>query len=833
MAEENNNNNGTIIEPVNGSDVMSNYFLEYATYTISDRAIPRIEDGLKPVQRRVLYSMKELGLFSNKQTKKSAKVTGFCLGSYHPHGDISVYDAMVNLAQPWKKRYPLVFIQGNLGTVDGDPPAASRYTEAKLTKLGEYMMADINKDTVDMVPNYDESTVEPAVMPSLFPNLLCNGIMGTATGIATSMAPHYAGDVYAAVDYVLECALNKNPPDMDKIISIVKAPDFPTGGIIINANEMKNIYKTGRGRVQIRGRSVFDEKKHRIIITEIPYMVNKAKLVSDIGKVCLSDTATVEGVKDINDESSKDGIKIVIQLKKNADPNFVLNHLYKKTDLQSSFAINNTAIINKRPIENITLQQMLNAFIQHACQVIYRKARYDLNECAKRKHIVEGYVSAIDKIDELIENIKKSRTADEKLSNVVQLGFDEVQAKSIIAMSIGSISNMDEEKFVAEKTKLEERINFYTEIISDRMKLIEVCKDTLKSFAESDVFKKDARKTEISKIGTDSITERDLVDDEDVVIIMTKNEMIKSVRVSEYNTQKRNGKGVTVKTREDDEIKDVISASTKDNLLVFTQLGRCHVLPVYKVPITTKASIGKYIVNFIDLDTNAREKVIAVLVAHHDESDKNLVMVTENGNIKKMSLDVIIKRRVSTAVKVIEFRDNDSLVNAHIATDDEYIFAVTAKGIGCKFRLDEVNIVKSKNGMGVKLMKLRNGDRLVSSVILGSDTNDVCIITSMGYAKKIDANLLTSKGRGSKGQRVGTLAENDDIVDITLASNKTLFIVTVNGMIIRIPIDSINMYGGLAARGTKAIRLDDDDRVMSISIAPESNDGGEEGVNDD
>lgn len=825
MSEE-KNDIGTIIESVNGSDIMNNYFLGYATYTICDRAIPKIEDGLKPVQRRVLYSMHDLGLFSNKPTKKSAKVTGNCLASFHPHGDQSVYDAMINLAQDWRKRYPLVFVQGNFGNIDGDPPAAARYTEARLTKLGEYMMEDINKNTVDMVPNYDESTVEPSVLPSLFPNLICNGIVGTATGIATSMAPHYAKDVYKAIDYILECALKQEVPDIDKVISIIKAPDFPTGGIIINASDMRNTYKTGKGRVQIRGKYTYDDKNNRIIITEIPYMVNKAKLVSDIGKVCLSDTATVDGVKDVNDESNKDGIKIVIQLKKNANFNFILNHLYKKTELQSSFSINNTAIINKRPAENISLQQLLSAFIQHACEVIYRKTRYDLGEYTKRNHLIEGYITAIGKIDKLIESIKKSNTPEEKLSNVMDLGFDEIQAKAIIAMSIGSISNMDEEKFIAEKEKLERNIAINTEIITNKFKLLEECKKTLKDFAESSALKDDKRKTEISNIGVDSITERDLIDDEDVVIIMTKNEMIKSVKVSEYETQKRNGKGTAVKTKDDDQVKDVISASTKDNLLIFTQLGKCHILPVYKIPITNKSSVGKYLVNFIDLDSSAGEKVVSVLVARHDESDKNLVMVTKNGNIKKTTLDMIIRRRGSST-KVIEFRDNDTLVNAHIAKDNEYIFSATAKGMGCKIKLDSINVVKSKAGMGVRLIKLRDDDRLVSSVILNDDDNEVCIMTANGYAKKADTNLITPKGRGVKGQRIIGLTENDYVVDVTLVSNKTLFIVTTNGMIIRIPTDSINVYG-LSARGTKTIKLKDGDSVRSISMAPDSNEADDE-----
>lgn len=831
MTENGNiNSTGTVIEQVNATDILNNYFLGYATYTISDRAIPKIEDGLKPVQRRVLYTMyNDLGLLHNKPTKKSAKVTGTCLSSYHPHGDTSVYDAMINLSQDWKKRYPLVFVQGNNGSPDGDPAAAARYTEARLTALGEYMMKDIGKNTVDMVSNYDESTTEPVILPSLFMNILCNGIMGTATGISSSMAPHYAKDVYRALDYIIESMLTGVNPDIKHIISIIKAPDFPTGGTIVNPDDMESMYLTGRGRVVIRGKTEIDSGKNRILITEIPYMVNKAKLVSDIGKVCLSDAATIEGVKDINDESDKNGIKIVIQLKRGADANRILNNLYKKTDLQSSFSVNNTAIVNGKPMENITLQQMLTFFIRHVGSVIRRKAQYELDEYNKRYHLVEGYLLAISMIDNIIEGIKKAKSGEEKLNNVMELGFDEVQAKAIIAMSIGSISNMDETRFTTERDKLSENIAITTEIVTDNKVLLETCRKALKDFAESDILKDDKRRTIIGYDVDSNITDKDLIEEEDIIIITTLNGMIKAVKLSEYNTQKKNGKGVNLKTRDNDEIDRILTATTKDNLLVFTQLGKCHVLPTYKIPVVSKNAAAKYLVNYIDLVDG--EEVVSILVAKDNEHEKNLAMITKDGFIKKMDLDVITKRKVRSAAKIIEVRERDRLINVHLVSDTDKLFVVTKIGLGAIINIGEIRLVASKSGIGMTLMRLDENNEIAGSVVVcESNENDtICMVTAQAYSKRIKVDALIPKNRGCKGQKVIGLVKDDYVVGVAIADQKTLFIVSTEGMIIRIPTDSISV-NSLVARGMKSIKLDSG-AVKSISVAPDSEEE-EDGDND-
>lgn len=818
---------GTIIEETDASNIIDNYFLGYAEYTISDRAIPKIEDGLKPVQRRVLYTMNDLGLFSNRPTKKSAKVTGGCLASYHPHGDTSVYDAMINMAQNWKKRYPLVFVQGNCGTVDGDPPAAARYTEARLTKLGESMLKDINKDTVDMVPNYDDSTKEPVILPSLFINVLCNGIMGTATGIASSMAPHYAGDVYKAIDYIIESMLNKQTPDINQVIRIIKAPDFPTGGIIINPEDMGNIYKTGRGRVVIRSVCSINSKNNTIIVTEIPYMVNKAKLVSDIGRACLSDSATIDGVKDINDESNKDGIKIVIKLKKDANPNTVLNNLYKKTDLQSSFSVNNTAIVNNRPVENLTLSHILSSFIRHVGEVVKRKAQFELNEYMKRKHLVDGYLLAIDHIDKIIKGIRTASNQEEKLSNVMAHGVDEIQAKAIIAMSLGSISAMDKDKFIAENEKLKENIAINTEIVNNNITLLKTCRKVLSDFASSDVFKKDERRTKINYNTDATISDRELIEDEDIVITYSHNGMVKAVKVSEYNTQKRNGKGTILRTREDDFIEKILTVSSKDNLLLFTQFGRCYTLPVYKIPIVSRNSVGKYIVNYIDLDEG--DKIISVISVKEEQKESVLALITKLGNIKKIPIESTVTKHKST--KVIEFKDNDTLIGAYLLFDSKEMIVATKYGKGLRVNVADIRCIGSKNSPGIKLMKLTGKDEVIGAIPLTDESKSICLVTKTGLAKLTD-NALTVHGRGTGGQRIITLVDNDELAYIGMVNPvETLFIATSGEMIIRIPVSDISVVG-LTAKGVRAINMTEGSYVVSVSVAPEQEENTENDKSD-
>ena len=686
MAEDKTEQTGTVVTNLNIASAVTSKFLDYSEFVILDRAISRITDGLKPVQRRVLFTLLNLGLKHNAQYKKCARAVGDCMGHYHAAGDTSIYGALVNMAQSWRKRYPLIDINGNNGSIDGDPPAAMRYTECRLTKIGESMMNDINKNTVDFVLNYDESETEPSILPTLFPNVLCNGITGTAVGIATSMAPHYAGDVYKAIDYIIESMLNKQTPDINQVIRIIKAPDFPTGGIIINPEDMGNIYKTGRGRVVIRSVCSINSKNNTIIVTEIPYMVNKAKLVSDIGRACLSDSATIDGVRDINDESNKDGIKIVIKLKKDANPNTVLNNLYKKTDLQSSFSVNNTAIVNNRPVENLTLSHILSSFIRHVGEVVKRKAQFELNEYMKRKHLVDGYLLAIDHIDKIIKGIRTASNQEEKLSNVMAHGVDEIQAKAIIAMSLGSISAMDKDKFIAENEKLKENIAINTEIVNNNITLLKTCRKVLSDFASSDVFKKDERRTKINYNTDATISDRELIEDEDIVITYSHNGMVKAVKVSEYNTQKRNGKGTILRTREDDFIEKILTVSSKDNLLLFTQFGRCYTLPVYKIPIVSRNSVGKYIVNYIDLDEG--DKIISVISVKEEQKESVLALITKLGNIKKIPIESTVTKHKST--KVIEFKDNDTLIGAYLLFDSKEMIVATKYGKGLRVNVADI-----------------------------------------------------------------------------------------------------------------------------------------------
>ena len=827
MAEDKTEQTGTVVTNLNIASAVTSKFLDYSEFVILDRAISRITDGLKPVQRRVLFTLLNLGLKHNAQYKKCARAVGDCMGHYHAAGDTSIYGALINMAQPWRKRYPLIDINGNNGSVDGDPPAAMRYTECRLTKIGESMMNDINKNTVDFVLNYDESETEPSILPTLFPNVLCNGITGTAVGIATSMAPHYAGDVYKAIDYIIESMLNKQTPDINQVIRIIKAPDFPTGGIIINPEDMGNIYKTGKGRVVIRSVCSINSKNNTIIVTEIPYMVNKAKLVSDIGRACLSDSATIDGVKDINDESNKDGIKIVIKLKKDANPNTVLNNLYKKTDLQSSFSVNNTAIVNNRPVENLTLSHILSSFIRHVGEVVKRKAQFELNEYMKRKHLVDGYLLAIDHIDKIIKGIRTASNQEEKLSNVMAHGVDEIQAKAIIAMSLGSISAMDKDKFIAENEKLKENIAINTEIVNNNITLLKTCRKVLSDFASSDVFKKDERRTKINYNTDATISDRELIEDEDIVITYSHNGMVKAVKVSEYNTQKRNGKGTILRTREDDFIEKILTVSTKDNLLLFTQFGRCYTLPVYKIPIVSRNSVGKYIVNYIDLDEG--DKIISVISVKEEQKESVLALITKLGNIKKIPIESTVTKYKST--KVIEFKDNDTLIGAYLLFDSKEMIVATKYGKGLRVNVADIRCIGSKNSPGIKLMKLTGKDEVIGAIPLTDESKSICLVTKTGLAKLTD-NALTVHGRGTGGQRIITLIDNDELTYIGMVNPvETLFIATSGEMIIRIPVSDISVVG-LTAKGVRAINMTDGSYVVSVSVAPEQEENMENDNND-
>lgn len=827
MAEDKIKQTGTVVTDLKIASAVTSKFLDYSEFVILDRAISRITDGLKPVQRRVLFTLLNLGLKHNTQYKKCARAVGDCMGHYHAAGDTSIYGALVNMAQPWRKRYPLIDINGNNGSIDGDPPAAMRYTECRLTKIGESMMNDINKNTVDFVLNYDESETEPSILPTLFPNVLCNGITGTAVGIATSMAPHYAGDVYKAIDYILETMLNKQSPDINHIIRIIKAPDFPTGGIIINPEDMGNIYKTGRGRVVIRSVCSINSKNNTIVVTEIPYMVNKAKLVSDIGRACLSDSATIDGVKDINDESNKDGIKIVIKLKKDANPNTVLNNLYKKTDLQSSFSINNTAIVNNRPVENLTLSNILFSFIRHVGEVVKRKAKFELNEYTKRKHLVDGYLLAINHIDQIIEGIRTASNQEEKLSNVMAHGVDETQAKAIIAMSLGSISAMDKNKFMAENEKLKENIAINTEIVNNNITLLKTCRKVLSDFASSDIFKKDERRTKINYNTDATISDRELIEDEDIVITYSHNGMVKAVKVSEYNTQKRNGKGTILRTREDDFVEKILTVSSKDNLLLFTQFGRCYTLPVYKIPIVSRNSVGKYIVNYIDLDEG--DKIISVISVKEKQKESVLALITKLGNIKKIPIENTFTKYKST--KVIEFKDNDTLIGAYLLFDSKEMIVATKYGKGLRVNVADIRCIGSKNSPGIKLIKLTGKDEVIGAIPLTDENKSICLVTKTGLAKLTDS-MPTVHGRGTGGQRIITLVDNDELTYIGMVSPaETLFIATSGEMIIRIPVSDISVVG-LTAKGVRAINMAEGSYVVSVSVAPEQEENMENDEND-
>lgn len=802
-------------------DKMNEPFLTYATYVILERAIANAMDGLKPVQRRILYAMLIAGIVSNSKEKKSARVVGDVLGKFHPHGDQSVYEAMVNMAQPWKKRYPLVSLHGNVGSIDGDGAAHMRYTEVRLSKIGESMMNDIRKDTVKFVPNYDDSEVEPQMLPSLFFNALCNGGIGTAVGIASSMAPHYAKDVYAAIDYVITCFLSGQQPVEEKIISIIKAPDFPTGGTIINPREIAQMYHTGKGRAMIRSKYVIEEsdKKQLIVFTEIPYNTNKKTLVENIGRIVYNEKTPLDGVSEVRDESSKGGIRIVIELKKSASVERVLNNLFKRTDLQSSFAINNVMIINGRPVEGISLMKMILTFLTHACGVVQKKSIYILNKCISRLHIIEGLLKIDPIIDDVIAVIREAEDVIPEL--MTAFGLTEAQAKAVKARQLGSLNKIDVGSLVAEQATIREEHAYHENVVKDQRCLIIETQKQLKDFMESDkspMPKDDVRKTDIDGAASDSVDDRELVKEEDIVISYSHNGVIKSVRVDEYNTQNRNGKGVGLKTRQDDFIENILTLSTKDNLLFITNIGRCHVLPAYKIPIVSKIAMGKYVNNFIELDEN--ETICSVLSTKAEETEMDLMFFTRKGLAKRLSLTELSTRLKVT--RVLTFRDDDSLVSCILVKQNTQVLAVTKKGMAIRTSIDNIRSM-GRTAAGVTLMRLADNDIIVSAINVQSEEDTIFVVSDKGMGKRFAIKTVRMINRGGKGVIVYKPTEKtgDVVAAVNVKDEHSIFIVTAGGMITRIPASSITEVKSRASRGVAAIKLNDDDYIVSVSPAPE------------
>jgi DNA gyrase subunit A len=783
------------ILPVDIEEEMKSSYIDYSMSVIVARALPDVRDGLKPVHRRVLFGMRELGNLPNKPYKKSARIVGEVLGKYHPHGDTAVYDTMVRMAQDFSLRYPLIDGQGNFGSVDGDAAAAMRYTEARMSKLAEEMLRDLEKNTVDFTPNFDETLKEPLVLPSLLPNLLVNGSSGIAVGMATNIPPHNLGEV---VDGLV--ALIKDPElPGEKVIKYIKAPDFPTGGIIYGYDGVKEAYKTGKGRILIRSKVKIETQKNdrkSIIVNEIPYQVNKANLIEKIAE--LVKEKKIEEISGIRDESDRDGMRIVIELKRDSVPEVVLNNLYKHTNMQVTFGVILLALVEGRPVV-LTLKQMMEKYLLHRNEVVVRRTQYELNEAEKRAHILEGYIIALDNIDEVIALIKKSKDVETaRIGLMKKFKLSEIQAKAILDMRLQRLTGLERKKIEEEYKELIKLINKLKAILANKDLQLEIIKNELlelkKNFA-------DERRTDIIYDSKDFDVE-DMIADEDVVITISHEGFIKRFPVSGYRRQGRGGKGITgATTKEDDFIEHMFIASTHNFLLLFTDRGRCYWLKVHEVPEAGRMSKGRSLSNLIKKEND--EKITAFLNVKEFDDKRFIMMVTKEGNIKKTLLSEFSNPR-SSGIIAIGLNKNDKLIDAHITDGSQDIILGSSQGQAIRFNEKEVRDM-GRNASGVKGINLAKKDEVVGMISLKRSATSILVVTDKGFGKRSDVADYRITRRGGKGIiTVKTGDKNGNMIAIREALDQDdIILVTTKGIIIRQHLKDIRVMG----RNTVGVRL--------------------------
>ena len=806
----------TKIIPVEIDDELKKSFIAYAMAVNVSRAIPDVRDGLKPVHRRILYSMSENNLYCDKPYRKCALVVGDVLGKYHPHGDSAVYGALVRLAQDFSIRYPLVDGHGNFGSVDGDSPAAYRYTEARLSKIASEMLRDIDKETVDFYPNFDETRQQPSVLPARFPNLLVNGSDGIAVGMATNIPPHNLVEVNNAIIAMLD-----NPEiTIDEICDILPAPDYPTGGIIMGKAGIKQAYRTGKGKIVVRAVTDIEEtdNKSRIIITEIPYQVNKAELIKSIAN--LVKDKRVEGISDIKEESDRKGMRVVIDVKKDYQANVVLNALFKHTQLQVSYGVNFLALVGKEP-RILNIKEILYYYIKHQKDVVTRRTKYDLARAEEREHIVEGLCIALAYIDEVIKVIKSSKDKQEALTSLQEkFVLTEKQANAILDMKLQRLTSLEVEKLNEELEQLKGVISEYRAILASDERIKEIIKQELTEISEK--YGND-RMTEISTDVSD-IDIEDLIEKEDVVISMTHFGYIKRIPVAEYKTQNRGGQGViTHKTKEDDFVENLFITSTHDDVLFFTNFGKVYSIKGYEIPEGQKTAKGRAIVNLLELAEN--EKVTAVIPITQ-ETEGNLIMATKNGMIKKTVLDEY--RSIRKVGKIaISLQENDELISVQITSGTDHILTATHEGKCIRFSEEEVRPL-GRDTMGVKSMKLNPDDYVVDMIALKPD-HDILTITEQGYGKRSSTDDYRLQVRGGKGVKAGVFNEKTGkLVNLKqVTDNEDVMLIANNGTIIRLRATSITKIGR-DTQGVRIMKLKEDSKVVCVAIA----DSYAEDVND-
>jgi len=800
------------ILPVYIEEEMKDSYISYAMSVIVGRALPDIRDGLKPVHRRILYAMYELNLDHNKPYKKTARIVGETLGKYHPHGDVAVYDALVRMVQDFSLRYPLIDGQGNFGSVDGDAPAAMRYTEARLAQVSNTILADIEKRTVDFNPNFDNSLNEPVVLPSILPNLLVNGSSGIAVGMTTNIPPHNLGEI---IDGTIHLVDNPNT-EMKQLMRFVRGPDFPTGGIICGRKGIQDAFSTGKGKLTLRARATIEKQtrgKDRIVITEIPYQVNKASLIMSIADL-VQDRA-IEGITDIRDESDKDGMRIVIELRRDIEPQIILNQLYKRTQLEITFGVIMLALANGRP-HLLNLKQMMYHYIDHRRDIIKRRTRFELDKAQKRAHILEGLKIALKFIDKIIKTIKTSKNAkDAKDALIKKFKLSEIQAQAILEMQLQRLTALERSKIDAEYLDLIKKIELYKSILASEKKVEAIIKDEL-----SEIKKKfaDERRTEI--IGeVQEIEVEDLIVEEDMVITLSYTSYIKRLAVSSYRKQRRGGKGVTaMETREEDFVKHLFVASSKDCLLVFTNKGRVYWLKVYEIPIASRTAKGKAIVNLLQVGPG--EIVTSVVAVKEFSENQYLTLCTKNGLIKKTKLSAFGNPRKG-GIMAITLDKDDQLIEAAITDGKQDILTATKEGKSIRFQEKQIRDM-GRQAKGVKAIRLGKKDLVVGVEVLPAEIKkmgmSLLTVTEGGFAKRTDFDEYRLQSRAGKGIiNIKVAKKNGPVVGIkAVRDDDELMCVTQNGMMVRCPIKDIRV-SGRNTQGVKLISINKDDKVSSIA----------------
>lgn len=805
---------GGQIFDINIEEHMKTAYINYSMSVIVSRALPDVRDGLKPVHRRVLFGMYELGLYSNRPTKKSARIVGEVLGKYHPHGDSSVYDAMVRLAQPWSMRYPLVEGQGNFGSIDGDSPAAMRYTEARLSKLAEEMLADLEKDTVDFQNNFDDSLREPMVLPSKIPNLLLNGSSGIAVGMATNMPPHNLGEV---VDGIIAYIDNRDIT-VEELMNFIKGPDFPTGGLIYGIDGVIEAYKTGRGRVVIRGEAEFVENnnKSQIIISSIPYQVNKSDLVQKIAD--LVESKKIDGITDIRDESDRDGIRVVIDLRRDANANVILNSLYKFSPLQSSFSINNIALVNGKP-ETLNLIQLIHYYVEHRHEVIIRRSKYELNEAEKRAHILQGLLKALDFIDEVIAIIRASETVDIAKANLMErFDFSDIQATAIVDMRLRTLTGLERDKLESEYDELMKKIAYLKDVLSNVDLQMQIIKNELLEIKQK---YNDKPRTEIDVHGK-NVRIEDLIADEPVVITISHLGYIKRTKLSDYRSQNRGGKGkIASDIRNEDFIENLYIATNHDYLLLFTKKGKVYWLRVFEIPEAARNAKGKPIQNLIAID--ADDKIQTIINTKNLENadaikDDYVIFITTNGIIKKTSLTFYARPR-NSGIIALGIQDDDNLLQVALTHGNSEIFVATSEGKAVRFNEEEVRPM-GRTATGVKALSLNSStDKVIGMVALENENQQILVISEKGYGKRSLLSAYRKTHRGAKGiKAMNTTDKTGNLISIIDVDNPDddIMIITKNGIGIRLNISNIPLLNRVT-QGVRIINLNSDDAIASVA----------------